>query len=248
MNRYFLTIEYDGSDFVGWQRQSNGRSVQECLEKAAAAICGATVAVEGAGRTDAGVHAVGQVAHLDLPASFKPAQIPLALNAHLPASIRVLAARPVAENAHARFDARRRHYQYRIFNRHIAPALLGGQVWHVPQPLNSEAMAAAATHLIGKHDFTSFRATHCQAKSPIRTLTALTVSRANNEVLIDATAPSFLHNQVRIMVGSLVLVGQGKWQAAAMAKVLAACDRSAAGDTAPPHGLYLMGVDYDFPS
>ena len=244
MPRYFLTIEYDGSGFAGWQRQANGRSIQESLEDAGKAISGESIAIEGAGRTDAGVHAIGQTAHADLPCRFTAQQIPLAFNAHLPASIRVISARPVAATAHARFDAIARTYQYRIFTRRAAPALLRRRVWHLPIALDSRAMQDAAQYLCGKHDFTSFRAAACQAKSPIRTLTALTISGAEDEITITAEAPSFLHNQVRIIVGSLVLVGRGTWQPAHIAEVLAVRDRTAAGNTAPPHGLYLVRVDY----
>ncbi|MCG8620428.1 MAG: tRNA pseudouridine(38-40) synthase TruA [Proteobacteria bacterium] len=244
MPRFFLTLEYDGSDFVGWQRQSNGTSVQGCLEEAAQAITGEAVAVLAAGRTDAGVHALGQVAHADLPSRFTTTQLPLALNAHLPPTIRIITARQVPDEAHARFSATMRSYRYRILNRRIAPALLRGRVWHLSSPLDDKAMHTAAQHLIGTHDFTSFRSLACQAKSPIRTLNKLSVSRQGDEVMVDAEALSFLHNQVRIMVGSLVLVAQNKWQPEDMARVLVAKDRSKAGATAPPHGLYFVGVAY----
>lgn len=250
MPRFFLTLEYDGSDFVGWQRQSNGTSVQACLEAAVRALTGEVVVVFAAGRTDAGVHALGQVAHADLPSRFSETQLPLALNAHLPASIRVIAARQMPDDStplHARFSATGRSYRYRILNRRIAPALLRGRVWHLSSPLDVDAMHTAAQHLVGNHDFTSFRSTGCQAKSPIRTLDKLAVSRQGDEVVVDVAALSFLHNQVRIMVGSLVLVGQNKWQPDDMARVLADKDRSKAGATAPPHGLYFVRVEYRFP-
>ena len=244
MQRYFLTLEYDGSGFVGWQRQSNGVSVQACLETAAEGITGVAVAMTAAGRTDAGVHALGQVVHADLPPRFSTRQIPLALNSRLPPSIRVTHARPVAHDAHARFSALMRKYRYRILNRPVASALALGRVWHLPTPLDIQAMQSAAQHLIGRHDFTSFRAVACQAKSPHRTLSALTITRQGDEVVVETQAQSFLHKQVRIMVGSLVRVAQHKWPPDYIAEVLAARDRKLAGNTAPAHGLTLMAVDY----
>jgi len=246
MPRYFITIEYDGGGYVGWQRQNNGPSIQEHLETAASAILGQRqeVLMQGAGRTDAGVHATGQVAHCDLPSGFAEAQLPLALNAHLPSDIRVVSARQVPDDAHARFDAIGRSYRYRIFPRKIASALLAGRVWHFPYPLDIEAMAEAAKRLIGKHDFTSFRATHCQASSPVRTLDSLDVHQHGEDIILTVSARSFLHHQVRNITGSLVMVGQGKWTADDISAILEARDRSAAGQTAPPEGLYLTKVSY----
>jgi tRNA pseudouridine38-40 synthase len=249
MPRYFITIEYDGGGYVGWQRQNNGASIQGHLEMAASAILGQRqeVMMQGAGRTDAGVHATGQVAHCDLPSGFADAQLPLALNAYLPPDIRVISAHQVADDAHARFDAIRRAYRYRIFARKIAPALLDGRVWHLPYELDVDAMAEAAKRLIGKHDFTSFRATHCQAKSPIRTLDTLDIKRHGDEIILTVSARSFIHHQVRNITGSLVMVGQGKWTPVDISDVLAAKNRSAAGQTAPPEGLYLTEVSYPDP-
>ena len=246
MPRYLVTVEYDGGGFVGWQRQDNGPSVQAALEEAAGAITGGRheVAVQGAGRTDAGVHATGQAAHFDLPETFDPARIPLALNAHLPDTVRVLSGREVDDGFNARFDAVRRAYRYRMVTRRVAPALDRGRAWHVGRNLDLDAMAEAAAHLIGKHDFTSFRATHCQADSPIRTLDILELEEEPAGVALVAEALSFLHHQIRNIVGTLELVGRGKWSPADVVGALEARDRSAAGPTAPPHGLYLTRVDY----
>ena len=246
MPRYLVTVEYDGGDFVGWQRQENGPSVQEELEVAASAITGGRekVAVQGAGRTDAGVHATGQAAHFDLPEAFDPARLPLALNAHLPDTIRVLSGRGVEDGFNARFDAVRRAYRYRMVTRRVAPALDRGRAWHVGRKLDLDAMSEAAGHLTGKHDFTSFRATHCQAESPVRTLDILKLEEEPAGVALVAEALSFLHHQIRNIAGTLELVGRGKWSPADVPAALEARDRSAAGPTAPPHGLYLTRVDY----
>ncbi len=246
MPRYFLTIEYAGGAYVGWQIQQNGASVQAHLEDAARAILGGRqeVIVQGSGRTDAGVHALGQVAHCDLPEGFTPEKLPLALNAHLPPDIRVIGAAEVADDAHARFDATQRAYRYRVFCRRHAPALLAGRVWHFPHNLDIEAMQGAAERLIGRHDFTSFRARHCQANSPIRTLDAITIERHDDEIWFLFSARSFLHHQVRNMVGSLVLVGQGKWTADDLSAALEARDRARGGMTAPAEGLYLTAITY----
>ncbi len=246
MPRYKLTIEYDGGPFVGWQRQDNGPSVQAALEKAVEAICGEHRTVHGAGRTDAGVHAMGQVAHLDLPEPMPPEKLPLAINFHVkPNLIAVLRAEEVDENFHARFSATGRRYLYRIVNRRAHLALDRGRAWFIPQQLDHRAMHEAAQCLVGTHDFTSFRASYCQARSPIRVLHRLEVRRAGEEIDIAAEGVSFLHHQVRNMVGSLRLVGEGKWTAADIARALEARDRAAAGPTAPPEGLYLTEVRYD---
>jgi tRNA pseudouridine38-40 synthase len=243
--RYKLTIEYDGAPFVGWQMQDNGPSVQGALTAAIKAFSGETVAVQGAGRTDAGVHALGQVAHFDLLRAREPDTIRDALNAHLrPQPIAVLAAEAVPPDFDARRTAVRRHYLYRIINRRPDLALDRGRAWRVPRPLDAAAMHAAAQCLVGRHDFTTFRSTECQAKSPEKTLDRLDVVRTGEEVRVSAVARSFLHNQVRSMVGSLVLVGDGRWSADDLARALAARDRSACGPVAPPEGLYLVKVEY----
>lgn len=245
MPRYKLTIEYDGSGLVGWQRQANGLSVQEVLETAVERFCGEAVTVHGAGRTDAGVHALAQTAHLDLPREASPDVIRNALNHHVkPAAVAVLAVERVAESFDARRSARGRVYLYRILNRRPLPALERGRVWHVGPRLDAEAMQEAAQLLVGKHDFTTFRDTLCQAKSPVKTLDRLDVTRAGDEIRIEARARSFLHHQVRNMVGTLKLVGAGKWRVADVAQALAARDRRAGGPTAPPEGLYLVEVIY----
>ena len=245
MTRYKLVVEYDGAELCGWQRQRNGPSVQEALEKAVHAFCGETVTVAGAGRTDAGVHATGQVAHVDIARETDAGTVRDALNAHLrPLPITVLDARAVAVDFHARLSARERVYLYRIVNRRPPLALDRGQAWHVKVPLDAAAMHEAAQILVGKHDFTSFRASLCQARSPVKTLTQLDVERHGEEILIHARARSFLHHQVRNMVGTLKQVGEGKWTAADVARALAARDRSKAGPTAPPDGLCLTAVRY----
>ena len=245
MTRWKLTLEYDGAGFVGWQRQDNGPSVQAALEAAVLGFCGETVTAQGAGRTDAGVHALGQVAHIDLAKETDADTVRDALNAHLkPAAVAVLAAEVVDGDFHARFSAVERAYRYRIVNRRARLALDRGRAWFVPQPLDAAAMHDAARALIGHHDFTSFRARECQAKSPVKTLERLTVSRRGEELHVEARAPSFLHRQVRNLVGSLTLVGQGKWNRAKLEAVLAARDRTAAGPAAPTEGLYLVAVEY----
>lgn len=249
MPRYKLTIEYDGRPYVGWQRQANGPSVQQCLEEAVQAFTGDPISVQGAGRTDAGVHATGQVAHIDL-ATHRPADtVRDAVNAHLrPAPIAVLLVEPVPDSFEARFSAIERRYRYRIICRRAPLTIDQGLAWHVRYPIDVAAMAAAARHLVGQHDFTSFRAKECQAKSPIKTLDLLVVTAAATEISIVAEARSFLHHQVRNMVGTLVEVGRGKLAADAIPSILAARDRSAAGPTCPPDGLTLTGVGYPDPA
>ena len=245
MPRYKLTIEYDGTPFVGWQVQDNGPSVQGVLTEAIAAFTGERVVVAGAGRTDAGVHALGQVAHVDLAKDWDGDTVRDAVNFHLrPQPIAVLTAEQVAENFDARFSATKRHYLYRIVNRRADLALDQNRAWRVPRPLDGDAMHAAAQKLVGRHDFTTFRAAECQAKSPVKTLDQLDVKRDGDEVRISATARSFLHHQVRSMVGSLVHVGEGKWSAEDLAAALAARDRTRCGQVAPPQGLYLVRVEY----
>lgn len=245
MPRYRLLLEYDGGPFQGWQRQAAGSSVQAAVEDALARLTGVPASVTVAGRTDAGVHALGQVAHVDLERAFDPERITGALNHHLrPQPITVLEAREVAAGFHARFDARRRRYLYRILNRGGPPALERGRVWHVPVPLRAELMHEAAQALIGRHDFTSFRAADCQARSPVKTLSLVHVRREGALIVIRFAAPSFLHHQVRNIVGSLKLIGEGKAPVAFAATALAARDRAAAGPTAPAAGLFLEGVDY----
>jgi len=245
MPRYKLTIEYDGSPFVGWQVQDNGPSVQGVLTEAIAAFTGERVVVAGAGRTDAGVHARGQVAHVDLAKDWDGDTVRDAVNFHLrPRPIAVLTAEQVAENFDARFSATKRHYLYRIVNRRADLALDQTRAWRVPRPLDGDAMHAAAQKLVGRHDFTTFRAAECQAKSPVKTLDQLDVKRDGDELRITAAARSFLHHQVRSMVGSLVHVGEGKWSAEELADALAARDRTRCGQVAPPQGLYLARVEY----
>ncbi len=250
MTRWALLLEYDGTRFVGWQRQATGPSIQSALETAAAGLAGGPVAATAAGRTDAGVHATGQVAHLDLARPMAPDQLLAALNYHLkPHPIAVLRTAPVADNWSARFSATGRAYLYCILNRPARPALLAHRAWHLPRPLDVPAMQRAAAHLLGRHDFTSFRAAACQASSPLRTLDRLDVIRSPDagtaqQVHVIAEARSFLHHQVRNMVGTLRLVGEGRWQPDDVAAALAARNRAAAGPTAPPDGLYLTGVRY----
>ncbi len=245
MPRYRLTIEYDGGPFVGWQRQDNGPSVQAALEEAIAKFSSERVAVTGAGRTDAGVHAYGQVAHIDLEKDFAAEKVRDALNHFLrPAPVAVIGAEVAAPDFHARFSAKARHYLYRVACRRAPLALERGHAWHVVHELDADAMHAAAQALVGQHDFTTFRAAECQAKSPVKTLDRLDVRHAADEIHVEASARSFLHHQVRSMVGSLKLVGEGKWRTKQIADALAARDRSACGTVAPPEGLYLVRVDY----
>lgn len=245
MPRYRLTLEYDGRPFVGWQRQENGFSVQQALEDAAWKYCGETVTAIAAGRTDAGVHALGQVAHMDLERPRDPFEIQGALNYHLkPHPVSVLDSAMVAKDFHARFSATARHYRYRIVNRRAPLTFEAGLAWQVVPPLDAEAMADAASVLIGKHDFTTFRAAQCQAASPVKTLDRLDVMRHGETIEVYASARSFLHHQVRSMVGTLKLVGEGKWRKSDVRRALDARDRAALGLNAPPDGLYLIAVNY----
>ena len=246
MPRYKLTIEYDGTRYVGWQRQKNGHAVQEAIETALEGFIGEPVTIFGAWRTDAGVHASGQVAHVDFSKEWETDTVRDAMNAFLrQESVSILAVERVPDGFDARFSARKRHYLYRIFNRRPPPALLAGQVWWVWKPLDVEAMDAAAKLLLGTHDFTTFRSTHCQAKNPVRTLDRLDVVRGpGHEVHIHASAQSFLHNQIRSLAGSLKLIGEHRWTGEDLVAALESKDRKRCGPVAPPDGLYLTQVDY----
>ena len=245
MTGWALLVEYDGGPFIGWQRQDRGLSVQSVLETAAGKLTSRPTAVAAAGRTDAGVHAAGQVAMVDLPDRFTAGQVRDALNFHLrPHRVVVVRAVPAPDGWHPRFSAIGRSYRYTILNRRSRPALQAGQVWHLPHPLDTAAMAEGARHLLGYHDFTSFRASACQALTPWRTLDRLDVVRAGDEIAVLAEARSFLHHQVRNMAGTLALVGAGRWRPGDVMRALAACDRTAAGPTAPAVGLCLTAVTY----
>lgn len=245
MPRYRIIIEYDGTPFVGWQVQACGASVQGRLTDAIRKFTGESVVVKGAGRTDAGVHARGQVAHFDLERAWEPFKVREALNFHLkPDPIVVLDAAETADDFDARFSATKRHYLFRILARKAPPALERNRVWWVPRALDPLAMAEGARHLVGNHDFTTFRAAGCQARSPVKTLDRLDVTIAGEEIRIEASARSFLHHQVRSMVGSLKQVGEGRWQPVDMKKALEARDRTQCGALAPSRGLYLVRVDY----
>ncbi len=245
MPRYKLTIEYDGTAFVGWQRQEHDMSVQQAIEEALAAFTGETPGIRGAGRTDAGVHATGQVAHVDLSRDWEADKIREATNAHLRRhAVAIVEAERVSEEFDARFSALKRHYLYRIIDRRAPLALERHRAWHVRHRLDAQAMHDAAQCFLGKHDFTTFRASQCQAKSPVKTLDAFSVSRHGDVIDLRCSARSFLHNQVRSMVGSLKLVGEGKWSAQDLSDALDAADRTACGPVCPPDGLYLTQVDY----
>jgi tRNA pseudouridine38-40 synthase len=245
MARYKLTIEYDGRPFVGWQIQDNGPSVQGVLAAAIKAFCGEEVAVHGAGRTDAGVHALGQVGHVDLVKHWDADTVRDAVNAHLrPHPVAVVTAEEVDLKFDARYSAVKRHYLYRIINRRADLTFERGRAWRIAKPLDSAAMHSAAQRLLGHHDFTTFRHAECQAKSPLKTLDQLDVNRMKDDIHIMASARSFLHTQVRSMVGALALVGEGKWTADDLSAALEKRDRAACAPVAPPDGLYLVSVDY----
>lgn len=243
--RYKLTLEYDGTPFCGWQRQADRMSVQQALEEAIERFSGEKVTTQASGRTDAGVHALGQVVHFDLSTERDPFRIREALNYHLkPHPAAVLACETVEESFEARFSAKARHYEYRILNRRAPAALERHRVWHVPVPLDADRMHEAAQLILGRHDFSTFRSSECQANSPIRTLDHFAVRRELDHVVVTASARSFLHHQVRSMVGSLKLVGEGKWTPADFRAALDAADRSRCGPMAPASGLYFVKVDY----
>lgn len=245
MPRYKLTIEYDGTPFSGWQRQTDRPSIQQALEEAIGRMSGEVVVTQAAGRTDAGVHALGQVAHFELSKDWDPFRIREALNYHLrPDPVAIIAAEAVGEDFEARFSATARHYEYRILNRRAPAVIERNHVWHVPMELDAEAMDAAAGMILGLHDFTTFRSSECQAKSPMRTLDRFSVRREIEHVVISASARSFLHHQVRSMVGSLKMVGEGKWLPRDFRAALDARDRRRCGAMAPSAGLYLTGVSY----
>jgi tRNA pseudouridine38-40 synthase len=260
MPRYKITIEYNGNDYAGWQKQNDQPTIQGALEEAVHKFCGSQVEVVGAGRTDAGVHATAQVAHLDIPKEFEAFRVMQGINYYLfnpygkddkrydskynGNRIAIVDAQQVGDEFHARFSAKRRRYVYRILNRRARLGLEAGRAWHVIDTLDAKRMHDAAQLLLGHHDFTSFRDTNCQAKSPIKTLEKLDVQRLGEEIRITASARSFLHHQVRIMVGSLSLVGKGRWRKEDIVTALKALNRTKAGPTAPSDGLYLVGVDY----
>ena len=258
MPRYQLILEYDGTPYAGWQVQDDRPTVQGEIARAAQELCGEKVVVHGAGRTDAGVHATAQAAHIDLPKAMPAYSVMQGLNFHMfnrrdengnfqqheANRVAILRVAEVPETFHARFSAKRRYYLYRIINRRSRLGLEHNRAWQVPEELDLPAMQEAAKHLVGHHDFSSFRDTMCQAKSPEKTLESLNITQHGEEIRITTHAQSFLHHQVRIMAGTLVLVGKGRWQPDDVKKALAAKAREAGGPTAPPSGLYLTGVDY----
>ncbi|MEH3106587.1 MAG: tRNA pseudouridine(38-40) synthase TruA [Sphingomonas fennica] len=248
MTRFRLEVEYDGRPFMGWQRQAHGPSVQAAIEEAAQAVTGEAAAVHAAGRTDAGVHALAMAAHVDIDRPIAPFRLMEALNARLrPAPVAILDCREVAADWHARFSCTGRRYLYRIVNRRAPLTLEAGQAWRIAAPLDATAMHDAAQRLVGLHDFTTFRSAHCQSASPVKTLDRLDVTRDSDAVEVRAEARSFLHHQVRSMVGCLALVGRGQWRADDLAAALAARDRTALGHNAPPDGLYFTGAVYPEP-
>ena len=245
MTRWRLTLEYDGAPFMGWQRQEHGPSVQQALEEALERMTGERASFTAAGRTDAGVHALAMSAHVDIARPLTPHRLRDGLNALVrPHPVSVLEAEQVSDDWHARFSCIGREYLYRILNRRAPPALDRGRNWHVAMPLDAEAMRDAAAHLVGRHDFTTFRSAQCQSDSPVKTLDRLTVERSGDEVRVRAAARSFLHHQVRSMVGCLALVGRGRWSPDDMRKALEARDRAALGLNAPPDGLYFVAAHY----
>jgi tRNA pseudouridine38-40 synthase len=245
VTRWRLTIEYDGGPFMGWQRQEHGPSVQQALEEALARMTGELPAVHGAGRTDAGVHALAMSAHVEIEKNLTEHRLREGVNALVrPQPISVLAAEHAPDDWHARFSCVGRRYLYRILNRRAPPALDQGRVWHVAMPLDAQAIAEGAAMLVGRHDFTTFRSAHCQSDSPVKTLDRLDVRREGDEILIEAAARSFLHHQVRSMVGCLALVGRGQWKPEDIRAALEARDRSALGFNAPPQGLYFVEAIY----
>lgn len=249
-SKYALLIEYNGNSLVGWQKQIDGISVQGSIENAAKKIFNDDFKIQGAGRTDAGVHALGQVAHINLPLDHPltqkhPFYIISAFNSLLrDTNIRIISVKPVNSEFNARFSAIKRYYKYRILCRAAPPGLDKGKVWHCRRNLNIKAMEHAVKYIIGKHNFTSFRTSKCQAKSPIRTLDEITFSHENKEIIMKVKAPSFLHSQVRIIAGTIIKIGDGTWEPEIMKSILNAKDRTVAGPTAPPEGLYLERVDY----
>jgi tRNA pseudouridine38-40 synthase len=245
VTRFALTVEYDGRPFMGWQRQDHGPSVQAAIERAAREISGESIAVHAAGRTDAGVHGLGMRAHLDVTRTITPFRLMEALNAKLrPDPVAILECEEVPDDWHARFSCLARHYEYRIVTRRAPLTWERGLAWRVPHELDGAAMADAAQVLVGRHDFTTFRSAHCQADSPLRTLDRLDVTQDGDRISIFASARSFLHHQVRSMVGCLGLVGQGKWSKADLKAALDAADRTALGFNAPSDGLYFVRADY----
>lgn len=247
MPRYRMVVEYDGTPYVGWQRQDNGMSVQEAIEKAVFAASGETYSLRAAGRTDSGVHAYGQVCHVDLSRPWKAQTLMNAVNAHLSLEnqrVAILEAEEMPDTWDARFSATKRHYLYRIVNRWAPIAIEAGRAWHVKRPLDHEQMQRAAQELVGYHDFTTFRSSHCQAKNPNRTMDRVDVARNGDVIEIRASAQSFLHNQIRSFAGTLKLVGDGKWSPEDVRAALEARDRIRCGPVAPPEGLFFMKVEY----
>lgn len=247
MPRFRMVVEYDGAPYVGWQRQDNGPSVQGAIEKAIFSMTGETISLKAAGRTDSGVHAYGQVCHADLTRRWKAQTLMNAVNAHLAMEnerVAILEAEEMPDTFDARFSATKRHYLYRIINRLAPIAIEAERAWHVKKPLDHDLMHAAAQELVGHHDFTTFRSSHCQAKNPNRTIERLDVTRSGELIEIRASAQSFLHNQIRSFAGTLRLAGEGKWSPADVRAALQARDRTRCGPVAPPHGLFFMQVDY----
>ncbi|MEO7601755.1 MAG: tRNA pseudouridine(38-40) synthase TruA [Sphingomicrobium sp.] len=245
MTRWRLTVEYDGGPFVGWQRQAYGESVQGTLERAIGQMTGERATIHGAGRTDAGVHALAMEAHVDIAKALTEHRLREGINALVrPAPVSVTAVAQVADDWHARFSCTGRRYLYRILNRRAPPALTRGKVWHIAETLDLGAMEKGAALLIGSHDFTTFRSVHCQSASPVKTLDALTVERVGEEIHLSAAARSFLHHQIRSMVGCLALVGRGRWTPGDIGVALEARDRAALGMNAPPEGLYFVEATY----